>query len=875
MQSQTWACEYCPDVFQDASTRDTHERTRCSGARARCVDLGISLGPYYKGQGSVSAPPPRATADVPEEREVSQHAPLQSHSSAEHEDEHGAAGNEAGSPVSSGGSGARQGNSDDTEDGLDPRADDSATGPQFDTQYAIFRLVMGANNGAGMSTKDTAFLMRILNSHGFRVSALRHWRSKRAIERYGMRLLLGTRTYHKSHVSVPGWPTLFTVQHTGVLEALAELWRHPANAPGFALQPDDDGEDGGSSTHKYSGPKSGSLWRLAQKLLKNGEIVCPIILASDVTTLSGHQRTRVWPVYLTCANIQYSLRWRETGRVLLGLLPMPHEKMTPVQKVILFQKAMHVLLHDLFPASQWGTPLTDPQGVVHTVYPILYAYVGDYPEICKVSCTLQLGSDMPCSVCYVGKNYLWVIRDGLNAPRTVEQQMRLLNDPEEAAKYSTHPVESFLWSFHRPSSKLGNTYQALMPDLLHILYGGVLPRLVHVAKGGDANALVLDDRLLAAYDAAILAGVPLPSGLYFSRNAYYSAAEHAAMLTVLPFLLEGRVEPVQLTAVVYFADWHHNHIRAESYTEESLRQMELDTAELVRLLMTQFPRGGHGWNLIKVHGFNHLPEAIRRGGHPREYSTAPYENAHIRNCKAPYRTSNKRDYEAAILSGSTTRHAMAVLPPASVEGPREYNTAAKRARLSRSNTLTSTSALLTDGTGTHTRGDALLAQYNAASEGCLSRYPQVMQQHGYSSATAQAHRAVALPARDVRTGEQSACYARAAVRHHGSPAFSSVEYRGGDSELRYGKLVLLLRAKKLGADLGDAEREVAYIKPWKRVGVDGPTCCVQLQEMSRPEAHDVVPITSIVRTVHVVRSFERPRIWLLNKWADGLRKGGV
>ncbi|GJP74098.1 hypothetical protein CLOP_g4733 [Closterium sp. NIES-67] len=156
--------------------------------------------------------------------------------------------------------------------------------------------------------------------------------------------------------------------------------------------------------------------------------------------------------------------------------------------------------------------------------------------------------------------------------------------------------------------------------------------------------------------------------MYFSKSSYYSAAEHAAMLM-------GKVTQAGLEALIFLADWHQNHICCEFYTEETIRQMEIDTRKLVRLLMTQYSRDGHGWNLIKIHGLNHMPEAIRRGGHPREYSTRSKMPTSV--CA---RSRSGHQTSVAMLGGSSTQHAMQCLPPALEGETHEYNTAAKRAR---------------------------------------------------------------------------------------------------------------------------------------------------------------------------------------------------
>ncbi|CAI5461083.1 unnamed protein product [Closterium sp. Yama58-4] len=116
------------------------------------------------------------------------------------------------------------------------------------------------------------------------------------------------------------------------------------------------------------------------------------------------------------------------------------------------------------------------------------------------------------------------------------------------------------------------------------------------------------------------------------------------------------------------------------------------------------------------------------------------------------------------------------------------------------------------------------------------------------------HRAVALPAPDVRTGEASAKYARAAPSHHGTGVFSFVAYgseaRGGS----YGQVLLLLRARKARDGPGSPLHEVAYIKPWKELGVDDITGCVKLEAIGDAEACVIVPVAHLRRVEHIVRS---------------------
>ncbi|CAI7852820.1 unnamed protein product, partial [Closterium sp. NIES-53] len=47
-----------------------------------------------------------------------------------------------------------------------------------------------------------------------------------------------------------------------------------------------------------------------------------------------------------------------------------------------------------------GFKMKDPNGVEHLVIPMLYAWVCDFPESCKITCTLSGTTNRPCSICF-------------------------------------------------------------------------------------------------------------------------------------------------------------------------------------------------------------------------------------------------------------------------------------------------------------------------------------------------------------------------------------------------------------------------------------------------------------------------------------------
>ncbi|CAI7803464.1 unnamed protein product [Closterium sp. NIES-54] len=213
-------------------------------------------------------------------------------------------------------------------------------------------------------------------------------------------------------------------------QGVVEIFGHRDNADGFQLFARPVHSVAG---RVYTRPETGLLWEATQNALDEiygpGQVVAPIILSSDATILSGNERVKVWAVYLSLANIHLRLRWGDSGKILLALLPMPVHGMTAEQKVQLFQAAMQVVLADLIAASHTGIAARDPWGVDRVIWPLLFSYVADFPETCKVSCTQQHGSQMPGSLCYVDRGQLRNMTAAASESRSVDQQSSLIANP--------------------------------------------------------------------------------------------------------------------------------------------------------------------------------------------------------------------------------------------------------------------------------------------------------------------------------------------------------------------------------------------------------------------------------------------------------------
>ncbi|CAI5987390.1 unnamed protein product [Closterium sp. NIES-64] len=428
----------------------------------------------------------------------------------------------------------------------------------FDTLMEVFRFIVGCNNGAGLSNESTVWLLNLLRDERLDLELIRHWCTLYAVIRFGMSLLMSQRQYDTITFTIPGWEGEFQVIRANGREVSFHV----------------------AGRHRVAGN------------------------TSDATILSGNERTRVWAVYLSIANIPLRRRWMDCGKLLLAMLPFPPATMTPAQKVELFQAAMKIVLADLVVAS-------------------------------------------------------------------------------------------------------------------------------HV-------------RMKKMYPDARLAGLRSPgSGSYWASGANFTASEHASAMM--------------------------------------------------------------------VHLLTHVPNGVRRGGLPPEFSAAVYENAHIRTCKLPYRTSNHRQPLQAIAAHNVRASAMGQLTSA-LPARRRNQTALTQAIATDTPQLTLARRSLTARPDHESSAASVFDDVNIPVGGLLFHYDTVMRNAGLRPFPAGAHTAVAVPAFPTDYGHIRPHYVRAAASLHGHTAFSCVEYLSSAGRTAYGRLILLLDAERPLDDSSYEPAEVAVLQ---------------------------------------------------------------
>lgn len=109
-------------------------------------------------------------------------------------------------------------------------------------------------------------------------------------------------------------------------------------------------------------------------------VVLALLLYSDATLLSGDGKKSGWPLVMSLANIPLSIRRDFGGFKLCGVLPLIKSKRTPEEKTLVFQVCLKTALAPLKVLSNEGIEYRG-----FKLFPLLFAYIHDYPEGCKVN----------------------------------------------------------------------------------------------------------------------------------------------------------------------------------------------------------------------------------------------------------------------------------------------------------------------------------------------------------------------------------------------------------------------------------------------------------------------------------------------------------
>lgn len=373
--------------------------------------------------------------------------------------------------------------------------------------------------------------------------------------------------------------------------------------------------------------------------------IAPLIIATDrtkLTTMCGKQQA--YPVYVTIGNIRKSIRRKssEYATLLLGYLPCedfkhvknPEERARLKNELV--HRSMEALMAPLRDASKHGVEMWCADGRLRRVYPIMAAFVGDWPEQNDMACTDQGGCPI-CTTEYKGRG------DGGEAPIRQEQDtvaaLREYDKHKDTGELQELRLKPWMpWWEHLPHV---NFHTCITPDLLHQLHQGLFKS--HLVKW--VSKLVGVDRVDACFQA-----MPRPQGMRhfakgISNTKNWTGKESKQMASQILPIVAGQADQSAVLLARAILDFMYR-AHASRMTEDdvcalqdALQVFHNNKRRLVELGVYQNKSRFDG--IPKLHMLTHYARSIRELGTPDGYNSESPEHLHIVFAKVPWRRSNK------------------------------------------------------------------------------------------------------------------------------------------------------------------------------------------------------------------------------------------
>ena len=302
---------------------------------------------------------------------------------------------------------------------------------------------------------------------------------------------------------------------------------------------------------------------------------------------------------------------------------------------------MSSLLEPLIKAGSDGAPLVCADSQLRQVFPILAAYVADYPEQCLIACC----KENRCPRCEVepkkrGESLHSASRDPLEVKNLLKQQKRReekgRNPTARYDELGLRPVYEPFWK----NLPYVNIFLCFTPDILHQLHKGVFKD--HLVKW--CTNLIGEKEM----DRRFQATSNYPGLRYFKKGisgvSQWTGTEHKEMQRVFVSLMARAVNDQVLSVVKALVDYIY-YAQLQSQTTETLASL-LECLEIFhrnKEVLIDLEIREH-FNIPKLHNIGHYVDSIRALGAADGYNTEFPERLHIDYAKDAYDASNKRDY---------------------------------------------------------------------------------------------------------------------------------------------------------------------------------------------------------------------------------------